>query len=124
VLRYFIRRLLWAAVLFVAVTAVTFVIFFVVPADPARQLCGQRATPECIVRARHFLGVDKPLPVQYASFLERLVVHGSLGRSFATRQDVNHLVLTAAPATASLVFGGALLGLLVSIPTGILSAPT
>jgi peptide/nickel transport system permease protein len=103
VLRYFIRRLLWAAVLFVAVTAVTYVIFFVIPADPARQLCGQRATPECVSRARHFLGVDRPLPVQYAGFLDRLVVHGSLGRSFTTRQDVNHVVLTAAPVTASLV---------------------
>ena len=59
-LRYVIRRLLWAGVLFIAVTLVTFVIFFVIPADPARQTCGQRATPECIARAQHFLGTDRP----------------------------------------------------------------
>jgi peptide/nickel transport system permease protein len=122
VLRYFIRRVLWACVLFVAVTLVTFVIFFVIPADPARQVCGQRATPDCIERARHFLGLDKPMIVQYGGFLDRLVVHQSLGRSFTNRQDVTQSVLRAAPVTGSLVFGGAVLWLLISIPIGILSA--
>ena len=121
-LRYFIRRLLWSCVLFVAVTLVTFVIFFVIPADPARQVCGQRATATCIERARHFLGLDQPMIVQYGRFLDRLVVHRSLGRSFTNRQDVTKSVLNAAPVTASLVFGGAVLWLLVSIPIGILSA--
>ena len=121
-LRYFIRRVLWACVLFVAVTLVTFMIFFVIPADPARQVCGQRATAECIVRARHFLHLDQPIAVQYVQFLNRLVVHQSLGRSFTTRQDVTHEVLQAAPVTASLVLGGALLWLLISIPVGIMSA--
>jgi peptide/nickel transport system permease protein len=121
-LRYFIRRVLWAAVLFVAVTVVTFMIFFIIPADPARQVCGQRATPTCIERARHFLGLDRPVPVQYARFLDRLVVHQSLGRSFTTRQDVTHVVLRAAPVTASLVFGGMVIWLLLAIPIGIASA--
>jgi peptide/nickel transport system permease protein len=121
-LRYFIRRLLWAGVLFVAVTIVTFMIFFVVPADRARQVCGQRATPTCIERARHFLGLDRPVIVQYGRFLDRLVIHHSLGRSFTTRQDVTQRVLDAAPVTASLVLGGAVLWLMISIPIGILSA--
>jgi len=122
VTQYFIRRLLWACALFVAVTLVTFVIFFVIPADPARQMCGQRATPQCIHRAQHFLGLDRPVAVQYGLFLDRLVVHQSLGRSFTNRQDVTHQILQAAPVTASLVFGGAVIWLMVSIPIGILSA--
>jgi len=122
VLRYFIRRLLWAGVLFIAVTAVTYVIFFLIPADPARLACGQRATPACVASARHYLGTDRPVYVQYARFLDRLVVHHSLGRSFTNRRDVNQVVMEAAPVTASLVFGGAILWLLVSIPIGILSA--
>ena len=44
--RYLIRRLLWAIVLFLAVTVVTYVIFFLVPANPARLAAGQAATPE------------------------------------------------------------------------------
>src|SRR3954466_8436663 len=121
-LRYFIRRLLWACVLFIAVTLVTFMIFFVVPQDPARQVCGQRATATCIERARHFLGLDKPVIVQYGRFLDRLVLHHSLGRSFTTRQDVTQRVLDAAPVTASPLFGGCVLWLMISIPIGIMSA--
>jgi peptide/nickel transport system permease protein len=60
--------------------------------------------------------------VQYGRFLDRLVIHQSLGHSFTNRQDVTQQVLQAAPVTGSLVFGGAVLWLLISIPIGILSA--
>jgi peptide/nickel transport system permease protein len=122
VFRYLIRRLLWAAVLFIAVTAVTYVIFFIIPADPARLACGQRATPECVKRAAHFLGTDRPVYIQYLKFLDRLILHQSLGRSFTTRQSVNHVVGQAAPVTASLVLGGAIFWMLIALPIGILSA--
>jgi peptide/nickel transport system permease protein len=122
VFRYLIRRILWAIVLFVAVTVVTYVIFFIIPADPARQACGQRATPECIKRAATFLGTDKPVYVQYGKFMKRLIIDHDLGRSFTNRQSVNHVVGTAAPVTASLVFGGAIMWLLIALPVGILSA--
>ena len=121
-LRYLIRRILWALVLFVAVTAVTYVIFFIIPADPARQACGQRATPECIKRAAHFLGTDQPVYVQYGKFMKRLVLEQDLGRSFTNRQRVNDVIASAAPVTASLVFGGAVLWMLIALPVGILSA--
>ena len=121
-IRYIIRRLLWAVVLFIAVTIVTYIIFFVIPADPARAFAGKNPTPDQIVRARHYLGIDKPVPVQYARFLWRLTYHHSLGRSFANREPVNTLVFSAAPVTASLVIGGAVLWLLIALPLGILSA--
>ena len=78
-LTYVIRRLLWAVVLFIAVTMVTYMIFYVIPANPARLACGQRATEECITNAEHRLGLDRPVPVQYAMFLKRLVIDRSLG---------------------------------------------
>jgi peptide/nickel transport system permease protein len=136
VIRYIIRRLLWAIVLFVAVTIVTYVIFFLIPADPAARACGQQVTPECVARAKHYLGLDRPVYVQYAKFMGRLLPFDfqalsngedpfkrpSLGISFANRQQVNTIVGNAAPVTASLVFGGAVTWLLISIPIGILSA--
>src|SRR3979409_2049854 len=64
---------MWAMVLFVAVTIVTYVIFYAIPADPARLACGQRATAECIKRAAHYLGTDRPLYVQYGKFFGRLM---------------------------------------------------
>src|SRR5581483_2303923 len=119
---YLVRRLLWAAMLVIAVTVVTYIIFYAIPANPARLACGQRATPQCVQRAAHFLGTDRPVYVQYAKFLDRLVIHHSLGRSFTNRQSVNSTILNAAPVTASLVFGGMLIWLMVAIPIGILSA--
>jgi peptide/nickel transport system permease protein len=120
--RYLIRRLLWAAMLFIAITIVTFVIFFIIPVNPAKQSCGQRATPTCIALARKQLGLDKPVYEQYGIFLKKLVFHGNMGRSYVTRQPVRDTVLAAAPVTASLVFGGAVLWMLISLPLGILSA--
>ena len=120
--RYLIRRLLWAIVLFLAVTMVTYMIFYIIPANPARLACGQRATESCIAQAEHRLGLDRPVPVQYALFLKRLVIDRSLGTSFTNRRNVTQTILDAAPVTASLVFGGAILWMLIALPVGILSA--
>jgi len=119
---YLVRRLLWACVLFVAVTMVTYVIFFIIPTDPASMAAGRSASAADIARAEKYLGLDRPVPVQYALFLKRLVVEQSLGRSFANRRDVNEMIKEAAPVTASLVFGGVILWMLIALPVGILSA--
>jgi peptide/nickel transport system permease protein len=121
-LRYLIRRVLWAMVLFFVITIVTYVIFFIIPTNPAKLACGQRATETCIKNAQHTLGLDRPVYVQYGRFAWKLVYHHDLGKSFVNRQSVNKQVLAAAPVTASLVFGGALLWLSISVPIGILSA--
>jgi peptide/nickel transport system permease protein len=109
-------------VLFIAVTMVTYVIFFIIPANPARLACGQRATQDCIDRAAKFLGTDRPIYVQYGKFLKRLVIDRSLGRSFTNRQSVNHVIAEAAPVTASLLFGGVVFWMALAVPIGILSA--
>jgi len=73
-------------------------------------------------RLRHYLHLDQPIWKQYVLFLWSLVGHGSLGYSFVNRQPVNAIVGRDAPVTASLVFGGAVFWLALSIPVGILSA--
>src|SRR3954454_2716328 len=120
--RYLVRRILWAIVLFIAVTMVTYVIFFIIPANRARLACGQRATQDCIDRAAKFLGTDQPIYVQYLKFLKRLVIDHSLGRSFTNRQSVNHVIAEAAPVTASLLLGGVIFWMMLAVPIGILSA--
>ena len=120
--RYLIRRLLWAGVLFIAVTMVTYVIFFIVPANPANLVCGRACTPERVKQTEHFLHLDQPVWKQYLRFLDQLVIHRNLGRSYTTRRSVNNIVATAAPVTASLVFGGAVAWMLLALPIGILSA--
>jgi peptide/nickel transport system permease protein len=129
--RYLIRRLFWAGVMFLAVTVVSYIIFFLVPAEPARLICGAQCPPDQVERVRKEVGLDDPVYVQYFRFLGGLMpldlspVHlkvPSLGNSYATRQEVNDIIKSAAPVTASLVFGGAILWMLVAVPIGILSA--
>src|SRR5215211_8382669 len=110
-------------VLLVAVTFVSYVIFFfLVPANPARAMTGPQAPPDQVARVEKLLGLDDPVPVQYARFMKKLVLEQSLGRSFATRQEVNEIIKRAAPVTASVVFGGVLIWLSIAFPVGILSA--
>ena len=120
--RYLVRRILWAVVLFVAVTMVSFVIFFIVPVEPARLIAGPQAPPDAVERAKKAYHLDDPVWKQYLRFMKTLVVDGSLGKSLATRQRVNDGVRAAAPVTISLVIGGAILWMLVAVPIGILSA--
>jgi peptide/nickel transport system permease protein len=120
--KYLVRRSLWAVMLVVAVTLVTYVIFFLVPANPARLAAGKSATPEKVAEVEKFFGLDQPVYVQYGKFLERLVVDQSLGFSFVNRQEVNDTILRAAPVTASLVFGAIVFILLIGVSVGVLSA--
>ena len=136
-LRYLIRRLLWAIVLFFVVTLVTYVIFFLVPNDLASKVAGQGSSQAARARAIHQLGLDRPVYVQYGKFLWRLLKpvpveiagvpvlvrpEGNLGYSFVRATPVDSLIASAAPVTASLVFGGVIFWMLIALPIGILSA--
>jgi len=130
-IQYVIRRCLWAVVLMFAVTVISFILFFLIPANPAQLACGRACTPATIARVAHYLGTDRPVWVQYGKFIGRLspidfsapgFKRPDLGRSFVNREPVDYLVGQAAPVTASLVIGGAILWMLIAIPVGVLSA--
>jgi len=93
------------------------------PNDPARAMCGgDQARAQCLKTATEKLGLDKPVLVQYVRYLDRLVVHQDLGTSYATGQSINQKIKMAAPVTASLVFGGAVLWMIIGLSVGIFSA--
>jgi peptide/nickel transport system permease protein len=108
------------------VTLVTFVLFYLAPESPERAVCGgvggNSATSECMRAATKKLGLNHPVYYQYGLFLKRLVIDRNLGTSFITKQPVNHVIGRAARVTASLVFGGAILWLMIGLFVGILSA--
>jgi peptide/nickel transport system permease protein len=122
-LAYIVRRILWTILLLLVITFITFVIFYMAPNDPGRTVCGgAQASPQCIALARDRLGLDKPIPVQYYRFVRHLVVDRSLGTSMANSQRVNQTIFEAAPVTASLVFGAAVLWLIIGLFVGVISA--
>jgi peptide/nickel transport system permease protein len=124
--RFIVNRSLWAAFLCFVVTVLVFLIFFTIPADPARMILPeQNPSPQRIAEARAKLGVDRPLYVQYGKFIGRLA-RGDLGSSYQSRPgyevSVNELLKGAAPVTASVLLGAMALWLLVALPLGVWSA--
>jgi len=121
-LYFLIRRFLWAIFLFFCATITAYIIFFVIPSDPAQIACGTHCTPAIIAHVRESLHLNLPIYQQYWLFLWNMIKHQSLGYSYADGQSVNSIIKQDVPVTASLVFGGALFWLSLSIPIGILSA--
>ena len=85
--QFLIRRIFWAIFLFLVATIITYLIFWVIPSDPAALAAGRSATPADIARVSHFLHLDEPIWKQYLRFVWQLVRHGSLGESFVNRAD-------------------------------------
>jgi peptide/nickel transport system permease protein len=121
--RYIIRRLLWVIVLLIVVSAVTFVVFYVLPsADPAVLRAGRSPNPALIASIRHNLGLDKPVYVQYWRYMKDVVLHFNFGYSYQFSQPVRTMILQRLPATISLTVGAVIVWLLIGLPIGILSA--
>jgi peptide/nickel transport system permease protein len=119
VLRFILARLAWGVVLFWAITVFTFILFFVLP-QPQIRLPGRAGQDE--VNTRDALRLSGPVYQQYGQFVYRFVRYGELGRSYQNRREVNEILRKAAPITASVVLGGAVIWLLLAFPIGVLSA--
>ena len=119
--RFLARRLLFGLLVLLIVSGAVFVLFFVAPHDPARLIAGKLATPQTIALVNHRLGLDRPLPEQYASFIWRLL-HGDLGYSYYSNAPVSQLLASHLPVTVSLALGGAVLWLAVGIGVGVAAA--
>jgi len=121
-MRYLIGRLLWALVVLVGTTWVTFAIAFLVPGDPARVVAGPRADAETVATIRHELALDLPVPIQYGRYLTRLA-RGDLGRSYATRQPVADILRRRLSATATLACAGLAIAIVIGLAGGLVTAP-
>ncbi|MCL0041437.1 ABC transporter permease, partial [Dehalococcoidia bacterium] len=103
------------------VTIITFSIMHLAPGDPARIMLGVLASDEAVAELRSALDLDRPIPVQYISWLTR-VARGDFGRSIQTRRPVLQTIWSRLPATLELTFAAMILSLLIAIPAGIISA--
>ena len=106
---------------FIGLTAITFVIGRLMPADPVLAIVGDRASNEVYQQVYLQLGLDKPIYVQYFRYLAQLI-EGDLGTSIMTAQPVSEDILRFFPATLELATIATLLGVFVGIPMGVLAA--
>lgn len=118
---FLVKRFGQAALILLGITLVTFLLVYLVPADPARIIAGRNASPETVESIRVQLGLDRPLIVQYADYLGKLV-RGDLGRSYMQRTEVAELVASRLPATLQLMGGAVFFEFLLGIPAGIFAA--
>lgn len=115
------KRLVQSVFILFGVAAITFVLLYALPADPARMLAGRSATTQTVENIRKELGLDKPLPVQFAHYVGGLA-QGDLGRSYAQKTEVVTLIAARLPATLTLMAAGIFLEVLLGVLLGAIAA--
>jgi peptide/nickel transport system permease protein len=118
---YILRRCLMMAPVLFGVTVIVFLVISLVPGDPAKAILGTFATPENMAQVRHDLGLDQPLPVQYAIWIEH-VLRGDLGRSYILHKPVLDEVLERLFPTLLLAGTALVLASVVGVLLGIVAA--
>jgi peptide/nickel transport system permease protein len=134
---YIVRRVLLMFTLLVVLSIATFVLFNLVPGDPARLTCGKACTPAIIAANRHRLGYDDPVLVQYTKFVGGIFFGREfssdspkpiechipcLGYSFNRHEEVMSLITRAAPVTFWLAIGAFIMWIFVGVTLGIFAA--
>ncbi|MFI8437933.1 ABC transporter permease [Streptomyces sp. NPDC079020] len=133
---YLVRRGLGVAGVLLAICAVTFVIFYLLPADPAAAACGKTCSPERLAEVRHFMGLDQPVWRQFGDYLVGIFTGRELGSgphalqcgfpclgySYENALPVWDLLMDRLPVSASLAFGASCLWLVLGLGAGVTAA--
>lgn len=119
-LTFIIRRALWTALVLFVITVLVFIIFFKTPGiDPARAIAGRNPSPLVMAEIRHQFGLDRPFPIQYLLMMKKLFITRDLVSYSNEGTLVVPEIAAAAPATLSLVFGAALIWVVMAIVMGV-----
>lgn len=118
---YALRRVLVAIPTLVGILTIVFMFVRIVPGDPAQAILGEYATPASLETMRSTLGLDRPLLVQYATFMTD-AIRLDFGRSFQTHQPVTTRIVDALPYTVQLAAAALVVAVVIGIPAGIVAA--
>ena len=119
--RYLLRRLGTILLTLLVVATITFTLTVLLPVDPARTIVGPKGTPEQVALVRQRLGLDDPLPMQYARYLGD-VTRFDFGYSYGYRRDVRDILVDRLPYTAILAAAALLVQFGIGVPLGLLTA--
>jgi len=120
-LSYVARRLLQLPLLLLFASLIVFSLMHLAPGEPVPLMLGDYADPEAQAALRHELGLDRPLPVQYLSWLGN-ALRGDLGFSVANRQDVFGEIIARLPNTLVLAALAMAWAVVIAVPIGIIAA--
>ncbi len=123
--RYILRRIFYLVPVWIGISLLAYGLANLAPGDPARialqRLTGEPPTEEAVERMRQQLGLNDPFPLRYGRWLSR-AVQGDFGKSYRTGGPVLSELSERFPATLQIALAALLVGLLISLPLGILSA--
>jgi peptide/nickel transport system permease protein len=118
---YVVRRLIQAALILLGVAAITYLLLYMLPADPARMVAGRSATKAQVEQVREQLGLTRPIWEQFGGYLWKLV-QGDLGRSYLQRTQVTELLAARLPASLLLMVGAIFCELAIGLTLGTIAA--
>lgn len=118
---YILKRVLQLIPVLFGISVITFSLIYLIPGDPVRLMMGQHQDPEVAAAIRHELGLDKPIPVQYARYVTK-AVQGDLGRSYVKRIAVRELLKGKFQATLVLTMAAMVLAIFIGVIAGLVSA--
>ena len=121
-IKYILKRLLLMIPVMIGVVTIVFILNALTPGDVAKDLAGQDATQEQVEALREDLGLNKPLIVQYATYIWRLFTKGDFGTSYVTHQPILNEILARYPTTIKLALLSSLLAACIGIPLGVIAA--
>ena len=120
-LAYIVRRLLQLIVVMFGISILVFALIHFIPGDPVMVLLGDEYTPESAAALITKMGLDRPLPIQFLTWLKN-AFRGDLGRSLMTKRPVLDEILQRCQITFAIALGTMLISMVIAIPLGILSA--
>ena len=118
---YIARRLIQVALILLGVAAITYLLLYLLPADPARMVAGRSATKDQVELVREQLGLHQPVWEQFGSYIWKLL-QGDLGRSYLQRTEVTMLLGARLPASLLLMVGAIFCELLIGLTLGTIAA--
>lgn len=119
--QYILRRIFQSGMILLGVSCIAFILLYLVPGDPARQIAGRSASAETVANIREQLGFNDPVLTQYVRYLGNLV-RGDLGRSYLQRAEVSALLAARLPASLLLMASAIVTELVFGISVGTVAA--
>ncbi len=119
--RFLLRRLGGSVIVLLGLSIITFLLARVVPSNAAAVFIGPKARPADIARVTEQLGLDRPLPVQYLTYMVQMLT-GDWGISIGTKRPVLGEIVSRLPATLELIAAAMLIAIPLGLLLGVLSA--
>ena len=119
--KFIVKNIVYSIFVLIGVLSVSFLLLYVVPGDPAKAILGERADSVTVMSVRTELGLDKPLYVQYFTYIEK-ALRGNIGKSYVSNRDVLKTILEKIPATFILALTSLIIASILGVFFGVVSA--